>query len=192
MPEQANGWAGAFSVPRELKLADDGTLRMLPVEELQQLRANHRHVDRMLLAADTELIISNLRGDVLELIAVFKTNPSIPAGEFGLKLRCSDDGKEYTEVAFEPRERKLKVDRTFSGEGNGGTCEAYLANAADGLVRLHLFLDRSSVELFANGGEKTMTNRIYPKADSLGIKVFTRVCEAELESLEVWDLNLKR
>lgn len=190
MPEQAEGWMGAFTLPRELTLAEDGTLRMQPVAELAVLRKGMESVDRQVVPADSIVSIENIQGDKLELIAVFNTKESGAKAVFGLLVRCAEDGSEYTELAYSVEERLLRVDRTRAGSGEAGVSEVQVEPLEDGSIRLHLFLDRTSVELFANNGLKTLTNRIYPKGGSLGIKLFARNGEAKLESLEAWKLSL--
>jgi fructan beta-fructosidase len=37
--------------------------------------------------------------------------------------------------------------------------------ATDSIVRMHLYLDRASVELFADGGATTMTDIVFPSND---------------------------
>lgn len=32
----------------------------------------------------------------------------------------------------------------------------------DGVIRIHIFLDRTSVEVFGNGGQRVMTDLIFP------------------------------
>lgn len=192
MPEQEHGWMGAFTLPRELILSDDdGTLRILPVEELRAMRGTHHLVSNLSICTDTEVPLPEIHGDALELIAVFNTNQSAGDAEFGLLLRCSEDGSEYTEVSYSAADRKLRVDRNHSGTGDAGVSEVDLAPLEDGRIKLQIFIDRSSVELFANNGLKTVTNRIYPKPDSLGIKLFARNGEVSLESLDAWKLTMK-
>ncbi|KRF13639.1 glycoside hydrolase family 32 protein [Paenibacillus sp. Soil787] len=189
MPEQEHGWMGAFTLPRELTLSEDGTLRIEPVEELKSIRGTHHRVSKLSISADTEVPLAEIHGDALELIAVFNTNQLAGDAEFGLLLRCSEDGSENTEVSYSAVDRKLRVDRNLSGTGEAGVSEVDLNPLEDGRIKLQLFIDRSSVELFANNGMKTVTNRIYPKPDSLGIKLFARNGEAYLESLDAWKLT---
>ncbi|MEK0750796.1 GH32 C-terminal domain-containing protein, partial [Mycobacterium ulcerans] len=40
-----------------------------------------------------------------------------------------------------------------------------------GILKLHLLVDRSSVEVFINDGEKTLTNIIFPNESSEGIEM---------------------
>ncbi|MGO4270454.1 glycoside hydrolase family 32 protein, partial [Paenibacillus sp. TAF58] len=191
MPEQEHGWMGAFTLPRELTLSEDGTLRIEPVEELKAMRGTHHRVSHLSICADTELPLPEIHGDALELIVVFDTNQSADDAEFGLLLRCSEDASEYTEVSYSAADRKLRVDRIHSGKGDVGVSEVDLNPLEDGRIKLQIFIDRSSVELFANNGLKTVTNRIYPKPDSQGIKLFARNGEAFLESLDTWKLTME-
>ncbi|WP_245618126.1 GH32 C-terminal domain-containing protein [Domibacillus tundrae] len=57
------------------------------------------------------------------------------------------------------------------------------------VVRLHLFIDRSSVELFVNDDEAVMTSRVYPKEQSTIIELFANGGEARFISFTAWKLN---
>ncbi|WP_223067884.1 glycoside hydrolase family 32 protein [Paenibacillus caui] len=188
MPEREDGWMGSFTLPRELKLAEDGTLRFIPVEELKSLRGEHHSYTNVVIPEHGTLALPYLEGDSLEISAVIDVSGQAD-GTFGIRLRCSDDGAEYTEISYSHGEGKLQMDRNRAGAGNGGISEVELAPMEDGRVRLHLFLDTSSVELFMNEGRKTMTNRIYPASSSLGIHLFAQGA-VSLESLDVWKLAL--
>ncbi|SFT16291.1 glycoside hydrolase family 32 protein [Paenibacillus sp. BC26] len=188
MPEQQDGWAGAMTIPRELSLQPDGSIRMVPVPELEKLRGERYEVESQVIEADTEVALPGIVSDAAEIIAVFDASHS-DAAEFGLRLRCSADGSEYTEVGYRAADRTLYVNRDHAGLGDGGISEVQLTSQDDGLLKLHLFLDRSSLELFANDGEKTMTNRIYPQPDSLGASLFSRGGNAVLRSFEAYELK---
>ena len=57
------------------------------------------------------------------------------------------------------------------------------------LLDLHIFLDHSVIEIYAN---KTvcLTGRTYPSLqDSLKVEVFSDCEEATLQEMEVWDLS---
>ena len=56
-------------------------------------------------------------------------------------------------------------------------------------VKLYIFVDRSSVEVFANGGEKVMTNRIYPPPGSTGIELYSISGTGRVVSLSYWPLQ---
>ncbi|HUC90746.1 MAG TPA: glycoside hydrolase family 32 protein [Paenibacillus sp.] len=188
MPEQAEGWMGAMTVPRELTLAADGTVRMLPVPELEALRGSHTAIGGLEIDADTFIPLPEIRGDTLEIIAVFDTAASDEA-EFGLRIRCSEDGSEFTEIVYRKADRKLLMDRSRSGIGDGGVSEVPLSPMEDGRIKLRLFIDRSSVELFANDGRITVTNRIYPDPSSTAVRLFARQGAGVLECLDAWEMK---
>ena len=56
-------------------------------------------------------------------------------------------------------------------------------------LRLHVFIDRSILEVFANG-RLCMTSRINPtRSDSTGIGLFAAGGSATLHSMEVWPMK---
>ena len=57
-------------------------------------------------------------------------------------------------------------------------------------VELRVFVDRSIVEVFANGGRHYLANRIYPaRADSLGVEVFALGGGAKVRTVDVWRME---
>jgi beta-fructofuranosidase len=55
-------------------------------------------------------------------------------------------------------------------------------------LKLRIFLDRSIVEVFAND-QVAVTAHCYPDPDSTGIRLFARGGQAQLRSLDVWQMN---
>jgi sucrose-6-phosphate hydrolase SacC (GH32 family) len=54
---------------------------------------------------------------------------------------------------------------------------------------MRLFVDRSSVELFADDGLTTITHRVFPGATSTGVSAFAAGGGAELAALRGWKLK---
>lgn len=179
-----HGWAGAMSLPREAVLKD-GRIVYRPLEEIEQHRAAEFSLPAFLL--DGELGIG-AGGDSYELQLEFEVQD---AREFGVKLRIgagadggagseagsesragSGNGSEETVLAYEPGSGLLRFNRDRSGIGPGGERRAAVA-LANGKLALRIFVDKSSVEVFAGDGEVVMTGRIYPGKDSLGLSLFS-------------------
>jgi beta-fructofuranosidase len=196
-----HGWSGTMTLPRVLSLADDGTLRIEPVEELSMLRQNHRHFGDVAVAADSEVKLDNVQGDCLELAVRVRHED---AGQVGVKVRCSPDGDEQTIIAYDPASKQLIVDfsRSTLDPGiayhsfcmGGGENPRVTAQKApfelkpDEPLDLRIFLDRSIMEVFANG-RQCLTQRLYPtRADSLGVVLFATGADAAVESVDVWDM----
>ena len=61
--------------------------------------------------------------------------------------------------------------------------------AANHRIRLRIFVDRSSVELFANDGETVISDRIFPSPASNGLEIYALGGSARVISLDVWKLR---
>ncbi|MBB8238402.1 GH32 C-terminal domain-containing protein, partial [Escherichia coli] len=56
-------------------------------------------------------------------------------------------------------------------------------------LTLRIFLDRSSVEVFVNDGEATLSSRIYPQADSRQLSLYAAHGDAILTDGTLWMLT---
>jgi beta-fructofuranosidase len=204
--QRAAGWAGILALPMVLSLAEDGDLRLEPVPELQALRRQHRHLAGLTVAAGQVLPL-DICGDRLEIRAVYDWEG---AEEFGLKVRCSPDGAEQTQIrcnvnpwqshpaparaalqGLQAPELILDVSRS-SGSAEVSNRESErcrLALYPGELLELRVFVDRSVVEVFANG-RQYLAKRIYPaRKDSLDVQAFAMGGAATLRSLDVWEME---
>ena len=59
----------------------------------------------------------------------------------------------------------------------------------DGRLNLRILVDRSLVEVFAQGGERTIADQVYPTPGSDGLKVFATGGSATLETLDIRELR---
>jgi beta-fructofuranosidase len=181
------GWSGTMSLPRVLTLGEDGVLSMNPPVEIERLRYNAKKRANLTVPADGELGLEGIRGNSLELAVEMTARD---AKQFGVKVCCSAKGEEQTLVYYDAAEKKLKVDTHKSSlvEGPKSIEAGPLELKADEPLKLRVFLDKSVVEVFANGRQAVM-RRIYPsRADSLGVAVFANGGPAGVRTLEAWDM----
>jgi beta-fructofuranosidase len=109
----------------------------------------------------------------------------------GLAVRCSPDGEELTRITYSFQKdrlqldcRKSSLDATTERPLTGGP----LRLSRGSPLRLHIFLDGSTVEVFANG--RTAATRIYPtRPDSVGIQLIGARRDSRLASLDVWEMQ---
>ena len=182
-----HGWSGTLSLPRVLSLGDDRRLRMDVPEEIERLRYAPVRREAFNLAADAELALDEVAGDSLELLVELE---SAAASACGVKVRVSPDGEEHTSIFYDPAEKRLKVDTRRAGpKGAPGALEAAPFELARGeRLRLRVFVDRSVVEVFANG-RQAIARRIYPsRSDSVGVYIFARGGGARVHSLSAWQI----
>jgi len=187
MPTVERGWAGAMTIPRLLRLSPDGRVRAVPLPELEQLRGPGRSFGPLAVEPDGSGAPDDLQGDALEIVAEFDLSVS-DCRRCGLKLRRSGDGREETVVAYDAGTGELVVDTTKSGIGLKAVSGGRVAIGEDGVLKLHIFLDSSSVEAFAGEGETAISARIYPSPGSLGACVFAEGGTAYLRRLDAWEL----
>lgn len=113
------------------------------------------------------------------------------ASSFGLKVL--GNASESTRIGYATATQRLPIDRTNSG--NEGFHPAFSSvedarvQLINGRLRLHLYVDRASVELFAQDGLTTITDQVFPAAGANNISVFSEGGTARLESMTVTPLN---
>ena len=93
-------------------------------------------------------------------------------------MRRSDDGSRAITISYDGQ--TLDV---------AGTAVP-LKLAADGeQLTLHVFLDKTVVEVFANGGRECVTKVIYTPEQDLGLELFATGGRAMVRSLDVWQIK---
>lgn len=185
MPTKEEGWAGAHTLPRILTLGENDQVVMNPVPELDLLRNQQiEKLENKQITLESELVTF---GQLVELEMTFNflnTNAKV----FGIKLRCSDDGEEDVVVGYNVESNNLFLDRKRAGMPQDSLRQSELT-CPNGKLKLHIYLDRSSIEVFANDGLLVMTSRIYLSETSNKMKLFTDQGYVNITHLESWSLK---
>lgn len=154
--QDAAGWSGALSLPRELSLGDGDTLHVTPLSELASLRAAHHH-SRYGLPSDTPQHISGLGHAQSEMCIEF---PPPIVGTRGITLSLGDG----TDISITYNATRGVVSfRHSAAHTSAGTHpqEVPLTHSPDEPLRFHVFLDRSVIEVFV-AERVSVTSRLYP------------------------------
>ena len=184
-------WRGAQSIPRTLILrryTDGLRLVQRPVRELESLRREKFHiVNASVKDVNQKIRETRTNGDVYEFEAEIRPGP---VDDIGFRLLRSKDAE--TRVGFDAGHREVYVDRTRSGEVSfsrdfPGRHSATLEHNQS--IKLHVFVDRSSVEVFVNDGERVLSERIYPPPGSDGIELYSQGTSGRVVSLTMWELR---
>ena len=186
---EAAGWSGMQSLPRVLVPRSDGRLGIEPAPELQILRSEHVHRSNLMVSPGATGFLSETQGNSLEIKAVFEHGT---AEQFGLTLLRSPNGEEETRLIYDRAAQTLIIDRARScakPDGIDVTSESASLSLAEGeALNLHIFLDRSIIEVFANG-HTALTSRVYPtRRDSVGLDIFARDNALTVKQIDVWQL----
>jgi beta-fructofuranosidase len=186
--QRAAGWAGVMSLPRLLRPRSDGALGVDPAPELRALRGQHRRLGNTPVAPAATIPL-DIQGAALEIVAQFRPGR---AAQFGLKVCCAPDGSEQTLIVYEPGRGWLSIDRAHSSLDRTVQREphgTHVKLAHGEPLKLHIFVDHSVVEVYANS-KACLTSRIYPsRADSVGVELFARGGPAQLQHLDFWQMD---
>jgi fructan beta-fructosidase len=181
---------GGMTLPVELTLKNtpEGIrLYQNPVKELQTLRGKPFTInDRLFSPEDVPNV--GIKGKCLEISAEFE---NLDSKEFGLRVR-KDSGGDETVVGYNAEKQNVFIDRRRSGYSSisdfANIYEAPLL-PEKGRIKLHIFVDWASVELFANDGEKAQTCLILPPPTADGIQLFSKGGRVRLVSLKIYPLK---
>lgn len=210
------GWDQIMTLPRRLTLQGTDTLGrdalyVEPAENIKSLRLDHQQVVDLTLPANQEVVLDDIQGNAMELVAEIDTNDA-PLVE--LNVLRSTDKEEYTRIAFYRGRGFRNWERYTAWE------QSKLAAASDSLIsidssyssilpdvlsrapetgpvflepdeplKLRVFVDRSVVEVFVNG-KQCVAMRVYPgRTDSLGVSLRSQGRDAQLISLDAWKME---
>ncbi|WP_348619739.1 GH32 C-terminal domain-containing protein [Paenibacillus polymyxa] len=186
--EYKSGWAHNGGLPLSVYLRDDGRLGIEPIQELQSLRGAKRLSLRDQSLAETNVQLRDVHGDMLEIQLELEPGS---AKQFGIKVRCTPDGEEETLLYYDWNQAMLMVDRSKTTLHPGEKCRGIQGGKLELLgenLKLHIYLDRSMVEAYANG-LKSLTTRVYPsRMDALGLEIWGDG-EPFVKSLDIWDMQ---
>ena len=186
--EQANaaGWNGVMSLPIHVSILADGKLGLEPVKELEVLRQKQYHFENLNITADASLF-PNIQGDSLEIAIQF---PPELKSEVGLILRASISGQEQTRIIYRPDQQQLVIHHSNPApDVDIDNQLAPLALSPGESLTLHVFLDHSVLEVFANH-HTCLVGRVYPfdtASNHLGL--FVQTDAVMIPTLDIWKLN---
>lgn len=180
-----DGWSGVQSIPRILSMSGS-KLIMKPAKELEVLRKNHKEYKDINI---TEYWMPEIKGRALEMI--LETEIMDDKTSFSLDVLCSEDNSEKTSIVC--NQNLVSIDRTNSSLSN--LCHNSVLSTGISLdkgevLRLHVFIDHSTVEVFINYKE-CISTRVYPtREDSENIRIsLLKGDSLKIKSFNVWEMN---
>jgi beta-fructofuranosidase len=172
-----SSWAGCLSLPRQVGLGKDHRLRIAPILAMQGLRKKHIHYERSLDGSVDVAGTAPYFGECVEIMAIFHLSA---AESVGFKLL--DDDNEHL-IRYDFSTNTLQVFDETAG---------FQFPPPAGRLDLHIFIDRSVVEIFINNRE-TFTGVFYPRLEednALKIAPFFVKARGEVR-IDFWTLVLE-
>lgn len=223
------GWNQIMTLPRRLTLISKDELAQEPAGDIASLRYNAKHIDKMKLPANKEVVLKNISGNALEISAEIDPKNS---QLIELNVLRSPNKEEYTRIIIfkekgftngleyrsGPGTAMMPADLVslVTGEEVGPRTpnipsslisieSSYSSILPDAEIRapetapfklnpgetvnLRIFIDKSVVEVFVNG-RQCVAMRVYPgRDDSQGVSIRSQGQDAELKSLDAWQMK---
>ena len=205
------GWNQIMTLPRRLTILPKGEIDPLGIEpagDIESLRYNHQHVGTMNLPANEEVVLKNIRGNTMEIIAEIdpKKAPMVEMNvlrspnrqEFTRIMFFKDRGFRHREYGRKHEYAKqlsslITIDSSYSSilpdvkSRAPETAPVFIDKNEP--LKLRVFIDRSVVEVFVNG-KQCVAMRVYPgRADSVSVSLRSQGKDAELKSLDAWQMK---
>ncbi|MNK18761.1 Levanase precursor [compost metagenome] len=168
------GWRDCLALPRILTLDPYGKPLQHPLPALKKLRKNERRVSGLIMTS-TPQVLKEIKGDVLEIEAEFELGDS---KTFGLTVRGDADGKKGFDIKYENGQLIIP-----------GTKTPILLEAENGKVKLHVFIDKGAIEIYASNGKIAEVRVFYAAKGNNSIAVFAADDKAKLVELKAYQLN---
>ncbi len=184
----------ANTLPREISLftGDDGQIyaASIPSPELTALRGK--------LAVNTKSINVNKKGKTIILPSendgaceILMDIDPLKAGSISLTL--SNEKGEKSILTYTPNYETLSFDRRESGivDFSQDFPAITLTPTFNGgkNLGLRIFVDRSSIEVFANEGKGVMTNLVFPTTPYNKLTITTDGGNAKVRNLKIYSIN---
>lgn len=183
-------WRGAMTIPRTVEISqinNEIVLTQQPVMELQSLRTQHVQFQNS--------SISTIKNSFDALaFPTFELKTTIDVGtaqQIGFKFKKGNG--QSTVLTYDVNAAALLLDRSNSGALTNNGAFATIKSAPMPLdsqrIQLHILVDHSSIEIFAQKGQIAMTNLIFPDSSSNGMEIFTTGGDAQVLAMDVWQLE---
>jgi len=213
------GWNQIMTLPRRLTLDVDGRLLQAPAGDIESLRYDHQSVDAMTLPANQEIVLDAVQGNAMELsleidpaaaplvelnvlrspqreevtrIAFFKHRGNRYRQRLS-KTQAMNASSAAMAALPQRYESLISIDTSYSStlpealSRAPETAPVFLDD--DEPLQLRVFIDRSVVEVYANG-RQCVAVRVYPaREDSVGVSLRAQARAARLNSLDAWQMR---
>lgn len=192
-------WRSAMTLPRELVLSNEKNhfeVKSIPVKELVNIRDHTLVLEERMIYGMNEI---KRKSDDLNGLMELKLRFKIPDGpfhppvsEFGVIFR-NESGQKLA-IGYNAISGEVFCDRSKSGltgfsDNFSGTHTMPYSLMDSGEISLHLYLDKSSMELFIDGGKRVMTEIFFPDEELTSIFLYANDGTVELSGGIVYQLK---
>ena len=187
-------WRSAMTIPREITLKQENgnyKVQLNPVKELHKLRMPNTEINVTDLSVSNTRLIRTvpLRLACSEITIQFQVEDKLP-GEFGLIL--SNEQNEQLRIGYSDTDNKLFVDREKAGSNKFSPKFEGLATAPYNIekyVKLRIYIDVSSIEIFVDNGELVMSETYFMSSEVNKLHIFSTGGNIKAKNIIVRELK---
>lgn len=186
-------WRSAMTLPRELSLKKTAQgLRLIqkPAKETEILRGVN-FFNKKNITVDNTLKINDLSQFLCEVNIDIDLAKST-AKDVHLEL-TNGKGEVYT-IGFDVATNRYYSDRTKAGKNDfsekfAPTIHYAPRQSSSKKLKMHLFFDKASVELFADNGETVLTDIFFPSEDFVQLRLITNGGKVLISEMKAYALS---
>lgn len=175
-PTIKEGWMHALTIPRELSMKGNRIVQK-PIRELEMLRQDKLEYGEFIVE-DEIWEREELEGDAYEL----SIDVNVLAESFELIIKSS------VRIIYNSDTATLTLERQGAHPKYKTSRSVVLTNETKRL-KLQVFVDKSSVEIFVNDGIEVFTSRIFPKKDARSIQLKAVNGVVEVTQIQKYELE---
>jgi len=197
LQDATDPWCHALTLPYELELLQNQEGYLItqnPVAELELLREEKCFsISDKIIKLGDDNVLKKLSLDIYEIEAVI----DVACGGFGLNLRKGENkysGKTIAgiNILYNTKAELMTLDRSASGlipfERFASAFNAKVA-CENGKVKLRIYVDKSSIEVFAQDGKTVFTAVFFPDDECAGLDIFAQSGEITIKKMDIYKLK---
>ena len=174
-----NGWIFSLTIPRELTLKN-GILHQNPIEEMRKLRGDK-------IVSLKNIIIEDLNFNEVKENS-YELKLDIERREASkIKINFMESNEEHTSLIYDFKKEICIIDRNSMINGEKGIRKFKLHS--NGNLKINMFVDKSSVEIYFQDGIEVASLKLYPKKDSFNLSLKSEEGKIKINSLSIWEMN---
>ena len=179
-----DNWCGAMTLPRELTLKD-GHLYQKPVSEIENYLVDHKLVNSLTVSSENK-VMPEFEGRTSKISLTLDVESST-ANKYGIEVF---KGSKYsTKIYYDSSLGAIVFDRSKCGSLMDGKRYAKV-DLIDGKIKLDIFLDVNSVEIFINDGYYTMTGTTFTPVGNDSVALYAEGGDANFQNINKWHINV--
>lgn len=183
-------WKGVMSMARTLNIQEINGVQLLvqePVAAMKKLRLAQTQLNNIQFTGSKKL---KAEGQQLEIEMTMD-----PGREDSSGIRLAAGNGKYFTIGYAEYTQELYVDRSNSGDTSfHRNFKNWLKSKVqitenNNKIKLHIFFDKSVIELFADYGQVVMAEQLFPDEKNKGIVLFSKNGKTVFDNIKIWPLK---